>query len=92
MTISTAAGAVHTLESERTPVHVLQEKVFEPTEQEKVLFVVAVEDFALAAQRMPLKGASRGVASMAALFDREGVATGSSRTRRSRERGSFSGP
>lgn len=56
--------------------HVLQEKVFEPTEQEKVLFVVAVEDFALCGATDAFERSLEGVASMAALFDREGVATG----------------
>jgi uncharacterized protein (DUF58 family) len=56
--------------------HVLQEKVFEPTEQEKVLFVVAVEDFALSGATDAFERSLEAVASMAALFDREGVATG----------------
>ncbi len=56
--------------------HILQEKVFEPTEQEKVLFVVTVEDFALRAATDAFERSLEAVASMAALFDREGVATG----------------
>ncbi|HNT44251.1 MAG TPA: DUF58 domain-containing protein [Syntrophorhabdaceae bacterium] len=56
--------------------HVLQEKVFEPTEQEKVLFVVAVEDFALSGAADAFERSLEAVASMAALFDRQGVATG----------------
>jgi uncharacterized protein (DUF58 family) len=55
---------------------VLQEKVFEPTEQEKVLFVVAVEDFELSGASDALERSLEAVASMATLFDRDGVATG----------------
>lgn len=56
--------------------HVLQEKVFEPTEQEKVLFVVAVQDFELSGASDALERSLEAVASMATLFDREGIATG----------------
>jgi len=56
--------------------HVLQEKVFEPTEQEKVLLIFAVEEFARSGESEGFERSLEAVASLAALFDREGVATG----------------
>ena len=55
---------------------VLQEKVFEPTEQEKVLFVVTVEGFERSGTTDEFERSLEAVASLAALFDNQGVATG----------------
>jgi len=55
---------------------VLQEKVFEPTEQEKVLFVLAVEEFERSGESEEFERSLEAVASLAALFDNQGVATG----------------
>lgn len=56
--------------------HVLQEKVFEPTEQEKVLFIVGVEGFAGSGASYEFERTLEAVASLAVLFDRQGVAMG----------------
>lgn len=55
---------------------VLQEKVFEPTEQEKVLFVVGVEGFAGSGASFGFERSLEAVASMAVLFDKQGIAMG----------------
>lgn len=56
--------------------HVLQEKVFEPTEQEKVLFVVAVEGFARSGASYEFERCLEAVASLAVSFDKQGIAMG----------------
>jgi uncharacterized protein (DUF58 family) len=56
--------------------HVLQEKVFEPTEQEKVLLVVGVEGFAGSGASYEFERTLEAVASLATLFDRQGIAMG----------------
>jgi uncharacterized protein (DUF58 family) len=56
--------------------HVLQEKVFEPTEQEKVLFIVAVEGFARSGASYEFERCLEAVASLAVFFDKQGVAMG----------------
>ncbi|OPY65860.1 MAG: hypothetical protein A4E63_02841 [Syntrophorhabdus sp. PtaU1.Bin050] len=56
--------------------HVLQEKVFEPTEQEKVLFVVGVEGFAGSGASYEFERSLEAVASLAVSLDRQGIAMG----------------
>ncbi len=55
---------------------VLQEKVFEPTQQEKVLFIVGVEGFARAGASYEFERALEAVASLAVLLDNQGIAMG----------------
>jgi len=56
--------------------HILQEKVFEPTEQEKVLFIVAVEGFARSGASYEFERCLEAIASLAVSFDKQGVAMG----------------
>jgi uncharacterized protein (DUF58 family) len=56
--------------------HRLQEKLFEPTEQEKVLLAVDVEGFARLGARAEFERALEAVASVAVRLDREGCAVG----------------
>jgi uncharacterized protein (DUF58 family) len=56
--------------------HVLQEKVFEPTEQEKVLFIVGVEGFAGSGASYEFERSLEAVASLAVSLDRQGIAMG----------------
>jgi len=56
--------------------HVLQEKVFEPTEQEKVLFIVGVEGFARSGASYEFERSLEAVASLAVSFDKQGIAMG----------------
>jgi hypothetical protein len=55
---------------------VLQEKVFEPTKQEKVLLIVDVEQFARRRARREFERTLEVVASLALKLDREGHAVG----------------
>jgi len=54
----------------------LQEKVFEPTAQEKVLLVLDVEDYARQEAEAEFERAVEAVASLAVQLDREGCAVG----------------
>ena len=56
--------------------HRLQEKLFEPTEQEKILLVVDVEGFARHADGQAFERTLEAVASLAVRLDREGSAVG----------------
>lgn len=56
--------------------HRLQEKLFEPTEQEKVLLAVDVEGFARLGAGQEFERALEAVASVAVRLDREGCAVG----------------
>lgn len=56
--------------------HRLQEKLFEPSEQEKVLLVVDVEGGAAAEAREPFERLLEAVASLAVQLDRRGLAVG----------------
>lgn len=55
---------------------VLQEKVFEPTEQEKVLFIVGAGSFASSGASHEFERTLEAVASLAVAFDKQGVAMG----------------
>lgn len=55
---------------------ILQEKVFEPTEQEKVFFVVLVEGFAESGEHAAFEEMLEIIASMATIFDEKGIAAG----------------
>jgi hypothetical protein len=55
---------------------VLQEKVFEPAEQEKVLIVVTVEDFVEAGGADAFERTLEAAASIAVLFNERGIAIG----------------
>jgi uncharacterized protein (DUF58 family) len=56
--------------------HRLQEKLFEPTEQEKVLLVVEVDRFANLQEEEPFERTLEVVASMAVRMDRKGRSVG----------------
>jgi uncharacterized protein (DUF58 family) len=56
--------------------HRLQEKLFEPTEQEKILLVLDVEGFARDEAREEFERAVEGVASLAVERERQGCAVG----------------
>jgi uncharacterized protein (DUF58 family) len=56
--------------------HRLQEKLFEPTEQEKILLAVDVEGFARLGAGQEFEQALEAVASVAVRLDREGCAVG----------------
>jgi uncharacterized protein (DUF58 family) len=56
--------------------HLLQEKLFEPSEQEKILLVVEVEGFALHGAAEEFERTLEAVASVAVRLDREGCAVG----------------
>jgi len=56
--------------------HRLQEKLFEPTEQEKILLAVDVEGFARLGAGREFERALEAVASVAVRLDREGCAVG----------------
>ncbi|HME45706.1 MAG TPA: DUF58 domain-containing protein [Syntrophorhabdales bacterium] len=56
--------------------HRLQEKIFEPTEQEKILLVVDVGQFELHKAEEEFEGALETVASMAVLLDERGCSVG----------------
>ncbi len=55
---------------------ILQEKVFEPTEQEKIFFVVLVEGFEKEQASAEFERMLEAVASIAALLDEKGIAAG----------------
>ena len=55
---------------------VLQEKVFEPTEQEKVFFVALAEDFEKEQAFAEFEQVLEAITSIAAILDERGIATG----------------
>jgi len=56
--------------------HRLQEKIFEPTEQEKVLFVIDVDQFATKGANEEFERTLETVASIAVVLDRQGCSMG----------------
>ncbi len=56
--------------------HVLQEKVFEPTEQEKIFIVILVEDFVEEGAFEAFEKTLEAVASIVAVLDESGIAAG----------------